>query len=261
MLNISQCSSEEEKICEQEFLPDPTLLCIITDKTELARLYENKIAGHTTTGRRDSSRDSRSSEHNSLILPIQAFIVAERLGILDRRLSETKSELKPHLQGQLLLEVAVYQTLHSKGFWILPGTKFASDYLAYAQPPSEAHSLYTVTIHANSSWSYLNNQLNQQSRNNDSRIAPINLRTLVASSRLCTQVDKKLLLAFVDETVIDDEEIQQQLLQQQSSSSSTQQFQQLPNVDFIEVSWLGVTVHSLQRKDAPASRTDKKCNV
>ncbi|CAK5042104.1 unnamed protein product [Meloidogyne enterolobii] len=69
------------------------------------------------------------------------------------------------------------RNLNSYGFYLLSGAKFGCDYLAYEKPPGEQHSLFMIIC------SDVNKSLN--------------LYNLIATSRVSTQVKKKILLAVV----------------------------------------------------------------
>uniref|UniRef100_A0A1I8C0S8 tRNA-intron lyase n=1 Tax=Meloidogyne hapla TaxID=6305 RepID=A0A1I8C0S8_MELHA len=68
--------------------------------------------------------------------------------------------------------------LNAYGFYLLNGAKFGCDYLAYEKPPGEKHSLFMVIC------SDVNKSLN--------------IYNLIATSRVSTQVKKKILLAVVN---------------------------------------------------------------
>uniref|UniRef100_A0A915M5V4 U6 snRNA-associated Sm-like protein LSm2 n=1 Tax=Meloidogyne javanica TaxID=6303 RepID=A0A915M5V4_MELJA len=74
-------------------------------------------------------------------------------------------------------EINSKRNLNSYGFYLLSGAKFGCDYLAYEKPPGEQHSLFMVIC------SDVNKSLN--------------LYNLIATSRVSTQVKKKILLAVV----------------------------------------------------------------
>ncbi|KAF7638555.1 Sm domain-containing protein [Meloidogyne graminicola] len=71
----------------------------------------------------------------------------------------------------------VFRDLWRKGFYLLSGTKFGCDYLAYEKPPDEQHSIFMVIC----------NDVNKS----------LNLYNLISTSRVSTQVKKKILLAVV----------------------------------------------------------------
>nr|CAD2170708.1 unnamed protein product [Meloidogyne enterolobii] len=79
--------------------------------------------------------------------------------------------------AEYFIRLTVFRDLWRKGFYLLSGAKFGCDYLAYEKPPGEQHSLFMVIC------SDVNKSLN--------------LYNLIATSRVSTQVKKKILLAVV----------------------------------------------------------------
>uniref|UniRef100_A0A914M194 U6 snRNA-associated Sm-like protein LSm2 n=3 Tax=Meloidogyne TaxID=189290 RepID=A0A914M194_MELIC len=79
--------------------------------------------------------------------------------------------------AEYFIRLTVFRDLWRKGFYLLSGAKFGCDYLAYEKPPGEQHSLFMVIC------SDVNKSLN--------------LYNLIATSRVSTQVKKKILFAVV----------------------------------------------------------------
>ncbi|TKR80486.1 hypothetical protein L596_014556 [Steinernema carpocapsae] len=91
---------------------------------------------------------------------------------------DIESPIFPNTE-QYRLRYATYRDLWRKGFFLTDGFKFGCDYLAYQGPPDEVHSRFMVRCF-----------------NSHCSIAP---QTLIAMSRVSSQVKKTILIAFVSD--------------------------------------------------------------